>query len=285
MSDIKAVDKIIETKSRNFQKEAFIYKFTNERLSSYLPLFDLKNKDIMTVVGSGDHYLNILLNEVNNIDCFDINKFAYYYLVLKKYAIIALSKDDFIRFFITSDFDLNLYQKIREKFDKEDQKILVFWDYVMKLSFEKRRNLFKEDVDKSEIFEYNDYLKNAEYLILKDKLREYEINFIHTSLQKLHLAKGLKKYDYIFISNITDYLFNIFNDNALKQYKNLLINDYDKIIKPNGSVLAYQFDKKFSFAFSLLGISSYEELYQKLGYYFSDLDVLDDSLMVYQKKR
>lgn len=59
MSDIKAVDKIIETKSRNFQKEAFIYKFTNERLSSYLPLFDLKNKDIMTVVGSGDHYLNI----------------------------------------------------------------------------------------------------------------------------------------------------------------------------------------------------------------------------------
>ena len=78
MSDIKALNEIVETKSRRFQKEAFIYKFTNERLSSYLPLFDLENKDVMTVVGSGDHCLNILLRDVNSLDCFDINKFLYY---------------------------------------------------------------------------------------------------------------------------------------------------------------------------------------------------------------
>ena len=88
MSDLEALKSIVDNKTRKFSDETFIYKFTNERLSSYLPLFDFKNKDIMTVVGSGDHLLNILLNDINTLECFDINKFAYYYLVLKNNIIV-----------------------------------------------------------------------------------------------------------------------------------------------------------------------------------------------------
>lgn len=93
----------------------------------------------MTVTGSGDHVLNMLLS-VDKIDTFDINLFAYYFFVLKKYAIVALELDEYLDFLSirTPNFDLRMFEKIKN-FWQEEKDALDFFEYLF--HFEKAHYL------------------------------------------------------------------------------------------------------------------------------------------------
>ena len=65
----KSVDEILSSTDLTFKKESFIYTYTNEDIKGYLSYFDLQDKNILTVTGSGDHVLNMLLS-VDEIDTF-----------------------------------------------------------------------------------------------------------------------------------------------------------------------------------------------------------------------
>lgn len=129
----KSIDDILNSSKLKFGEQSFIYTFTNENIKQYLQYFDLHQKDILTVTGSGDHVLNMLLS-VAKIDAFDINLFAYYFLILKKYAVATLELDEYLSFLSMEkpNFDKKVFEKIKSNWQQE-REALEFFEYLFSL--------------------------------------------------------------------------------------------------------------------------------------------------------
>lgn len=275
----KAIDYIISNVDLTFREESFIYPFTNENIKGYLTYFDLNNKEILSVVGSGDHVLNMLLN-VDKIDAFDINLFAYYFFVLKKYAIAALEIDEYLDFFDMNNlsFDIKKFEKIKRIW-QEEKKALEFFEYLFHLKqapYLKETSLFVRNKKESvqEFIERNNYLNEQNYNILKRNILDKQVIFHHKNIKSLKLDK---QFDYIFMSNITDYLYDMFSGNVLGQYKKFLYSNLIPMLKQNGKIVSYLYDGR------LIEFST-DEMNYVLNYGFTKKTVADnDKILIYEK--
>ena len=272
--DLEAIDNIMASSKLKFSNRSFIYTFTNECIKDYLNFFDLKDKKILTVTGSGDHILNMLL-AVNNIDTFDINLYAYYFYVLKKYALITLELDEYLDFFLDKEINYNkkVFNKIKQNWNNEFY-IKDFFEYVFR-NYNKNTPLFTNNKyqDKEKYIENNTYLDEINYYKLKKNLQNKNVNFINSNFTKLNLTD---KYDYIFISNITDYLNNMFDNNSLRSYKKFLYKSIIPYLKENGKIISYLYNGEIK------GYSK-NELNEILNYGFSQKEVRNDKILVYKK--
>lgn len=272
--DLEAIDNIMASSKLKFSNRSFIYTFTNECIKDYLNFFDLKDKKILTVTGSGDHILNMLL-AVNNIDTFDINLYAYYFYVLKKYSLITLELDEYLDFFLDKEINYNkkVFNKIKQNWNNEVY-IKDFFEYVFR-NYNKSIPLFTNNKyqDKEKYIENNTYLDEINYYKLKKNLQNKNVNFINSNFTKLNLTN---QYDYIFISNITDYLNNMFDNNSLRSYKKFLYKSIIPYLKENGKIISYLYNGEIK------GYSK-NELNEILNYGFSQKEVRNDKILVYKK--
>lgn len=237
-----------------FTKYSKVYPFTTENISAYYKKFNLKDKSILTVCSSGDHLFNAMLYEPKCIDCFDINTYANYYMLLKKAMIEKLSYEDFMKCFngfgeanwwTSRDF-INIFESIN---DKIDNKAITFWNTI----YDYLRS--KHDLDNDLFFDrffvwsgtyqcrtlslFNDYLAKDKFELLKEKINNYELNFIRSNVVDLPNTIT-KKYDYILLSNISGYLRRIYHGNYLEHYKNFIMHELSGLLNPNGIIaLAY----------------------------------------------
>ena len=74
-------------KNSPFNSYSASYVFTTENINAYYDRLDLKDKSILTVVGSGDHILNAILRGAKKIDAFDISGYAILFYYLKEAAV------------------------------------------------------------------------------------------------------------------------------------------------------------------------------------------------------
>ena len=72
----------------------------------------------------------------------------------------------------------------------------------------------------------NLYLNEENYAIIRDRLGLVKINFIKSNLKDLKLDE---KYDYMFLSNISDYINTFYEDNYLVNYKKLIFKFLEKV--------------------------------------------------------
>lgn len=170
------------------EKFSKIYPFATENLN-YLKDIDLSHKKVITVSGSGDHILNIILAGSTDILTFDINKKTKYYTKLKIFLIKHISYE--------------LYKSL--------------------LGLSKRRislinnSLFERHYFNSErIINQNPYLEETNYYRLRNKLKKAKITYIHSSLENLNITQ---EYDYMFLSNISDYLSHMYKNDYLYNYQ------------------------------------------------------------------
>ena len=218
------------TSSHNDEHYCSVYPFTNENLRAYLPTLDLKGKDVLTVAASGDQTLNMALLGAKNIDCFDITRFAYYWLELKKAGIMTLSYDNFMNHFVGNILNSKNknYKTMRKELAPDTQR---FWDEIYpkinKRFFNPHR--FSEVYETGLIKKRNLYLDNNNYDELKKKLSIVNLNFIHSNLLELP-QETKKKYDAIFTSNIYDHLVHY----PKREYKNFCENDIRALLKEHG---------------------------------------------------
>lgn len=233
-----------------------IYPFTTENINGYINLFNIKDKDILTVGASGDHTLNLKLNGAKKVDYFDINPFSKYYYELKKAAVISLEYDEFLRFFCrnypkTFKFNkdaLNLsnYRDLSSNLELESK---LFWDHLYN-KYEgldiKNSKLFSRDEPAARITKQtNSYLIEENYYKLKEILKNdtSNPNFYESNL--FQLSKTLKNnYDMIMLSNIAQYI----DDNraksikALKNFKKEILNLENNLNNDGLILLAYLYD-------------------------------------------
>lgn len=188
------------------------YLYTTENIKGYIP--NLDDKKVLTVTSSGDHYFNSLLFNSNEIDLFDINKFSLEVLELKKAAIEGLEYNEYLNYIGVSDkndyLNYNLYLKFRDYLSSYRR---FLWDYIYLLSVDDGNSLyFKSNLfinrEKTceELISWNSYLEEDKYYVLKEKLlKNKNFNFYYSDIFDLP-KKINKKYDYMFFSNIQDYV-------------------------------------------------------------------------------
>lgn len=211
-------------------KFSSIYLFTTENIAGYMEDLDLTDKKIITVTGSSDHIINAILKGCLDITTFDINPLTKYYMDLKLCAIKELSYDDFLDFLLydtDKSFDYEIVKRI-----KMDQESKDFWlKELLKNNNNGKKmrnsNLFniKHFNIKNKI-ECNLYLNKENYDIIKNRLSLLKIRFIHSNLKDLKIDEN---YDYMFLSNISDYIEAFYKDRCLDNYKNLIFGFLQKV--------------------------------------------------------
>lgn len=227
----------------DFHKYSPVYRQTNEPLSQYLSTIDIKDKDVLSVVGSGDFLLSLVNKGANHISTFDISIFTKYYQELKIAALMHLSYDEFLKFFYSNEcFDEELYGRIIDYVTPEARE---FWDAIFDYYEAK-------DIESSPIFmqqnvNINNGIKNAPYLeneLEYQKTREQikKINFSFYNLNVLEVPFSLqRKFDIILLSNIGDYTPAMGqNLEARLQY---LRNKMGRLLNANGVVISTVFGR------------------------------------------
>jgi hypothetical protein len=255
-TDVGFAKTVIEDASMDlegFKKRSFVYPFSTENLNGYFDQIDFEDKRVLTVTASGDHALNAILYGSKEVNTFDINRYTKYYLDLKKAAITILSHDRFITF-LTYGNELSLskdiYIKIRDELDDESR---FFWDSLFERfkGTDIRNKIFGNSFrDPRKYASYNRYLDENNYYELQKKIRNFNISFTESNI--ISLAHKLKndKFDLILLSNISDYIHRMYDENeisngydeAIIKYKNLILNLANNLNENGKIVCAYLYE-------------------------------------------
>lgn len=233
-----------------------IYPFTTENIKGYLDLMDVKDKDILTVGASGDQTLNLLIRDAKSVDYFDMNPFTKMYFNLKCAAIKVLSVDEYFEFFCydafpstfkknNNAFSINTYHRISPHLDTITRQ---FWDnlYLRQNGLDIRKSmLFSTDEEPFKVLpKVNDYLSEESFEKLRTIMNTKKApRFFETNIIKLS-SKLTKKYDYILLSNIAQYLDYIYDKDELIKFRKLILN-LSNDLNPDGKLmLSYLYDTK-----------------------------------------
>lgn len=297
----QALDLIINPEDHdNFTEYSMTYFTTTENITGYFDLLDWSNSDkILTVCGSGDQVLNAILYGSTIIDTFDSNKLAEYILDYKIAAIKSFNFQEF-KYFIYCIMN-NLYAeelfnyKILRRFLTEKGK--MFWDIM----YEKYSNvnvIYDGNLFQNICFQStnkyknkrNKYINNEYYYdLLRKKIWNIILKFYNLNL--LDLPNNCDKdYSKVFLSNISDYLYMIYENNYLVNFKTFIEKDLSKNIRVDGEIIA-----SYLYANSQLGNStkSKEDREKVFGSMFieerfesvySDKKYNTDSILIYRKR-
>lgn len=201
-------------------KYSTIYFHSNERLKDIFSEIDVKNKDVLTILGSGDQAFYFYDNGARIVDMFDRNKLAIYYYYLRTWVIINF--DLFYPGKLNKKYIKNLLRYVKPQ-TKDEKDALRFWKMYTK---------FFTDEDTETLFSFS---KNYEMNDLDDvsKIRK-RIENGNISFYNVDISKSIdinKKYDIIFTSNIADYLLQ--EENQLKLYRDNL----NSLLKNDGCIV------------------------------------------------
>lgn len=212
------------------EKFSSIYLFTTENIAGYMKYLDLTGKRIITVTGSSDHIINAILKGCIDITTFDVNPITKYYMDLKLTAIKELSYNKFLDVFLYDSKDSFSYNIISNLNMPEESKL--FWLQQLEKYNNNGLKLKKSDLFNTKYFNPNSklwqnmYLTEENYNILKQRIENVKIKFINNNIIDLKLEEY---YEYMFLSNISDYLNLIYDKDLLESYKKLLFEFLEKV--------------------------------------------------------
>lgn len=228
-----------------YHSNSAIYKVSNEMISAqpYQEALADKNR-ILSVIASGDQILNSILLGSTEIDGYDISVFPKYFLLLKMAAVLSLTREEFISFFLDTPnyrdiFSYEFYEKIRDNLSSE---ALEFWDSLF--DYYDGYDIYSSTLFSSELYtkasqlSMNPYLDEDNYKILRSKIGDINIRFYEGNIFKI--ADSLKDgYDLINLSSIIYYMKDACENGELRGYIDFLsrlpLND-------NGIAITYLYD-------------------------------------------
>jgi len=302
-----------------------IEPFTTQNIKGLLNEFNLQNKKVLTILGNSDQLIDMCLIGVNDINTFDINPLTKYYYNLKKAALLSnITREQFLEYFCyyhypfynginKRSFNTETFEKICQYLEEESYK---FWsclyDEYNHLQIRNGKSLFLgNELPYKILIQTINYLNNnTNFYITKERIKNLNLSFINEDVRKLSNVLN-EKYDFIFLSNIIEYLFktnlNSINENhnnqnqlsKLQEFKNLLIT-YSNLLNKDGILMANYITKTFNKNknnsvleeflnlvlndnnFSSIEIDSIEKIKRK-GYYKENIN-LNDNCLIYRKK-
>lgn len=204
-----------------------IYFYSNEDLEQVLSQIDICNKDVLTVLASGDQLFHFYNNDARSVETFDVNKLTIYYYYIRKWTMKYLNT-----FYPDVDFSDQFISDLLCCVDhKDNEEVYKFWKKFLNSDKpSSNRMIFSAGI--------NGYLKRQHSCVdiekILKKIDENPFKFYNVDISGKVGIKG--KYDIIYVSNIPDYITTGFSTYADNMY-NLLNND--------GIVVSTYLSKKF----------------------------------------
>jgi len=307
---LEIAKKIIASENKNYyiENDCFpVHLFATENILGCHRQIPLEEKKVLTVCSSSDQLFYFLLKGARVVETYDLNLFTSYFFYLKSAAIQSLEIHEFLDFFFPKNFlykgnvfSEKVYNKLRTNIKSKDA--LKFWDDLFEHYF--GYQLYESDLfsevrySKKITKKCNSYLKNEEnYYLLRKKLQDYQHTFYHINILEDEMNIN-QKYDYIYLSNIFDYIQEFEDKNYIQKVKEVLkkldsLLSYDGII--GVSYLYCYLDeywldvKNGKLKSSLIRMKFFDEQYSCIDFdgiaNFSSKRAKDkDALMLYRKK-
>ena len=212
-------------KTSPFNSYSASYVFTTENINAYYDRLDLNGKSILTVAGSGDHILNAILRGARKIDAFDISGYAILFYYLKEAAVKSFNYEEFIEFFLSKNaLSYDAYLKLRPNLNPE---VVNYYDTIFSkkstgllespLFREVPPSFIQEPIKKASIISgVSSYLEPENYTKLQEKMDNCQVSLFLRDIKEIGIFAD--KYDYIFLSNIIEYV----GFDKLGEYKKLM---------------------------------------------------------------
>ena len=205
----------LEKKDASF----YIYEQTNENLDCFFNFFNVRGKDVLTVLASSDQLFSCYYNGAKSIDTFDKSMVTLYYYYLRKWLITYKNKlYPSYHFFYDGDKDLyNLVCSIEpSNIDEAEAKFFCFF-YMELHDYKTDKYLFHfASYSQPKPYEYS--LSSIKG-IFKERLPFSCRNIFH------QFDMG-KKYQVLLLSNMLEYAETDWQlENARKNIESLLVDD------------------------------------------------------------
>lgn len=199
-----------------------IYSSSNEDILDLYADIDFKNKNVLSVLASGDQAFMAYLKGATSVDLFDVNKLTLYYYYLRiwtmKYFHTFYAEPYLCKLFIEK-----LISKVRAESDIEFSCFEYWRIFLKQLEDHDLRKLF---FSLSTIIQLSD----EELKRLCNSLKKKKSTFYNVDISsEINIQK---KYDIIITSNIPDWIYS--SDESLKKYK----ENIDRLLNPKGIVLS-----------------------------------------------
>jgi len=243
-SFFKDVNKALQIAWHNYQhignRYSGIYYNSNEDLNSLFSKFDFMGKEIFSVLSSSDQLFHLYNSGAKVVDTFDINKLTFYYYYLRKWFIEY--KNAYYPI-INIKTIIETVSRVSPR-DEQEKRAIYFWTYFFNnSSIDDLYDFFIEKVDNK-----TNLINNLK--IIKNKLRKNNFNFYNIDISDVFNLN--KQYDYIYLSNISDYIdvykFETFRDNLfnlLKKDGKIICSNFGyNVFRPNEFGI---FSKKFNY--------------------------------------
>ena len=236
MKEITKVDRdILYTRflleGKNHQWYDKVYYSTNEDLNSLLSSFNLGEKDVLSVAGSGDQAFHFYSAGANKIDLFDINRLTIHYYYLRTWVLKYLDS-----YYPNKDFATyvdELLERVKPNSEEEQDSLMYWKKFVKRFSKDKIIKLFCS----SSLCDSRDFSGNIDGL--KKIISNKKTHFYDMDISELIDIDIQNKYDVIYVSNIRDWinrrnksweiycdnLYNLLNDNGVV-INSSVVNEY-----------------------------------------------------------
>ncbi len=229
-----------------------LYSFTTENIAGYLPLVSPLGPCVLSITGSGDHLLNAALYGGRHFTLFDCNPLSQYWVELKIAGIKVLSLKEFKLFFLrytgdqlnSSALSYKVFDLLRTFLSGDAidffEKSYANHDYNgMQL---RNSALFNLSYDRNDLkLLSNDYLSNSGvYNKLRLTIQGCTTCFLVTCLTSLPDLLSSDRFDAILLSNISDYLSEIYQGEQqyLERYLDNTIKSLITHLAPGGRIVA-----------------------------------------------
>lgn len=223
-----------------------IYSFATENISFIQKLPLQRNNTALTITGSGDQAILLVLQDFKEITCIDSNYLAKFFAELKIVAMKHFSFVEFISFFKNNleTFNYKQFKKISYFLSPETEK---FWSQQYINYRYNGLNIRKSDLFNLEYDLWDNKIHNVPYLQSEDVYLEIQskLQFVHFSfiVENFLTYSTDKKFDLILLSNIADYSHKIFQGDYIKSFKTYFLEKSISLLNDYGLVMfAYIYD-------------------------------------------
>lgn len=233
--DIEMTGKLMNGISHpNYNK---IYFSSNEDLKTIFSNFDFNNKNVLTVLGSGDQAFHFYNKGANQVDLFDINKLTIYYYYLRKW-VINYYGTYYPNVLVNNNYFIELFSSVKPCCDLESDALIYWKKYFIEYDYGYCLEMFSFS---NSLVEENNKIEDLS--VVKEKLNNSLSNIYNTDISKENIIK--KHYDVIYTSNISEWLYSNegifvpYNESSFVTYRD---NLYD-LLNNNGIVIMSNYGK------------------------------------------
>jgi SAM-dependent methyltransferase len=219
-------------------------------VSSYYSVLGIKDKRILSIIGSGDQIIDAYFLGAKEVFGFDINKYASFMLELKVAAIFNLTYLEFIKFFGSNmnngALDFKLYNHLKKDLSKKAEKFFtkIYQEFdgngkkLIKSDYFRQRSMMKTSA-----YRINTFLKNEKsYLRCREIMENKKLQSLELDINDIAISKNLKgKFDIINLSNVLNYLTANTSDSDILKVLDKVIKNVSKRTKSSGAFFYYSY--------------------------------------------